>query len=292
MPLDYDPRAATPVTRVDDDAKFLVMVDNNWKMVTKPAVQASNFSGIPVYNPYLTGARGDQAPVGNTDLFTVPAGKRAIVLQSKFYNSNASSRSVLLQVKIGGTYFPFVASGNSLAIAANTGSAAGTTANPVTPSFVFEAGDIIAMNCSGGNVNYNVAILVFDDTSPLKGARLTSLDAGANTLYTVPTGKNAVPCSINYTPVSVATYGFIAYAGATLSLTAHQVPSGETPAAGNQISATDYNTLLVGRVSLTTTNGPYGLLSAGDFINTTVTGIGSPTPGLLWTMVVEMPAPS
>lgn len=250
------------------------------------------FAGIPVYNPFLVGntvgtpVRGATAPTGNTDLYTVPSGKSAIVVSAKFFNYDASAaRTVGLQVKIGGAYYLFTTGNGTLAAGIGNPTTALTGANQYIPNFVFRAGDVVSMACDGANVSYSIAILVFDAASPLKGARLLTYAANStNVLYTCPSGCKALFANpLTYQP---ALAGGTVYTVNSDAVTLYQVPSGGSPGSANKVNVAG-NTITAGRNSMAATNGPAGVLGPGDKLM--LGGTLSGAQNLTWTVMVELP---
>lgn len=150
---------------------------------------AALLPGVPnLSNPQFKQVYFNQLANGDNDLYTVPAGKRAIIFAGNAYNTTGVARTVRGQVKIGGTYYA-ISQGTSVSANAT----AGLTNQIVV---VLEAGEILSVNVdAGAAVNFQYRILEFDppaDSSGLKSARLLTLGAGNNTLYTVAAGKQAI----------------------------------------------------------------------------------------------------
>lgn len=220
---------------------------------------ASASLGSLLPNAVFVNVQGQTGATGNLDLYTVPAGKRAALVRATFFNTAAGSVAYFMEAKISGTYYRLMSN-----VTVTTGAQGLTT----VPLPVFEPADVIAINtATNTGLNYFLQIVVFDDTSPLKSARLAGLSTGDNTLYTVPGGKSASTYSLNATTegFGVGTIRFIADGGGSRTTTPNLVSSGGSPSASNKFAAagsTSANTAAF--IALAATMG------AGDFININV----------------------
>lgn len=196
---------------------------------------------------------------GDTDLYTCPAGRKALFIDALFTNptGNANSPIMLAEVKVSGVYhtFDFVAQGEP----------AGTwgKSNAVQP-FLLAAGETLAVHCSSSGNSIWPFIIEFDASAQIFDARLFSLNAGNNTLFTVPAGKTIILG--NFPGATQNPYrGRIWYwnaSGGARNISLNVVPNGGSVAAANQINCTTG----IGN------NNPvqcifYGGLNPGDFIN-------------------------
>lgn len=120
---------------------------------------------------------------GDLDLYTVPSGKRALIHTHQLYNPTGGSITFFPQAKIGGTYYPMAASA-----AAPAGSITATQGSPI----ILEAGEIYACNVTATGAIVGANLVLFDNTYPAKGVRLTTYVSGDNVFYTVPAGKTAL----------------------------------------------------------------------------------------------------
>jgi hypothetical protein len=195
---------------------------------------------------------------GNSDLYTCPANKRAIVTEMTVFNGHATNSSTLVaMLKIGGVYYP--ASASASVGAQQTGSRSVT--------YVLEAGEILAVNMTQQPFNVVVSIMEFDNTSNLKSAKLTTptLASGDNTIYTVPNGKSALVLNNTLTMCSGTQGTFTAgnNSGGNITYKWNVVPSGGSVGTTNQMSASV--TISNGAGSSQTLTG--FTMGAGDFIS-------------------------
>lgn len=166
------------------------------------------------------------------DIYTVPAGKK--VFLAAFYAINTSN-AIQMQIKISGIYYRLT--GGSI-----------TPSKQNTPFCLFLAGETISYNYAGGVTNPTVyaSYIEFDDDTPITRPLLTSFVAGDNTLYTCPTGYQAIPINLEtsfaYLPGSLNNKPFINCnsllnyfntSGATRTLTIYSVPNGGSPSSTN-----------------------------------------------------------
>lgn len=120
------------------------------------------------------------------DIYTVPAGKRALLCSFSVSNASGATASTFQPtVKIGGTYFKL--NGVTASIAAG----AGTGVNAIEP-YIAEAGETYSILQTTNTTFFIVAqIIEFDATSSLKTVKVTGPASGDNLIYTAPAGKSA-----------------------------------------------------------------------------------------------------
>lgn len=214
------------------------------------------FPGIPP----LSGTAYTQVQVGDlalndNDVYTCPVGKRAFVAFINFYNHTGSSRIVIPEVKISGTYYKI---GATLTVAPNASNATQTL-------YVLNAGESLAINADGATaVNMVARVTEFSASAGLKTVRLNALAAGNNTLYTVPAGKQAIGLTSapnnNYNGAN-AGVNIVNFSGSARSLQTFSVKSGGAAGSSNQYG----NTAAAGDKTLTQ-QAIVSFLNAGDFI--------------------------
>lgn len=237
----------------------------------------------PALGPLLLGAKFITGLFGNistgdTDLYTVPTGKRAIVTTMCGFNPSAGSITWYPKVKISGTYYRL-----------NSGSAAGagTFSAPTSVSFILEAGEILAINTITTNgLNVSTSIIEFDAASPLKTVKLAGLSTGDNTLYTCPSGKTALPLGPSLlfggiNPTVFCPFLYVvgdASGGDTFVL--HLVPSGGSAGSTNKIATVTPSANARGTASFA------GSLGAGDFI--VVNASTGDAAQIAWMNLVEL----
>jgi hypothetical protein len=140
-----------------------------------------NLSGIS----FVSLKQGNLAS-GQNDVYTVPAGKKALVL-AQLFNPTIGPISWTPYAKSGGVYYRI---GNTFSISSLGG------AN-FQGSFVFEAGESLALSFTALGINVFARVILFDASDGLKTARLAAFSAGDNVLYTAPTGKQAIPVTFS-----------------------------------------------------------------------------------------------
>lgn len=236
-----------------------------------PAVFSGNVTGFTI-DKINSGNIGS----GNVDLYTVPAGKRAIVSLTVF-NTTVSSINVTPKAKLGGssTYTTLSAGQTVTTLSSNT----------LPTRIVLEAGDILAVTTQSTGINVFGTVLLFDNTSCLLSPRLTTLTAGDNTLYTCPPNTKTyfIGCPAwVYGSANNPLMTIVNNSGSTQSYKVNIVPSGSSPSANNQMIAA--NSLVN-----TDVTGPQivAALSAGDTVSVNTTGTGTQ---LVYCVLVELPA--
>lgn len=206
-------------------------------------ITAASIAALAAGTPLYTGAGWPTLPnlsttplfssnvgSGDTDLYTVPAGKKAIIF-GQAWNSTASSVSFYCQIKLSGTYFPTVAT-QSLA---NTAAASLGLFSVI----VLEAGQVFSIHTSAAGLNLVGTIYTFDNTANIKSALITTFINGNNAVYTCPVGKTAYLYGHINNHNTVASAGSVqGYNNTGGSLTYHwnYVPNGGSAGTSNQIA--------------------------------------------------------
>lgn len=230
--------------------------------------------GIPLTGVSYPAVRGYNLSTGDTDLYTVPAGKRLFLFTAAVYNPSLGNITHFAQAKIGATYYRLNA--NTI-----TATVAGTAYTNI--GYIFEAGEIVAMNTATTNgLNVSFQAVQFDDSCALKSAKITTISAGANTIYTCPGSTTAIlfPRSLQL-GAAVGTGHLSNTSGGTRTLSFNVVPSGGVVGSGNQTTPSfTANDLTVGAGGLGTS------LGAGDFVNINVDA-GTATQ-MAWVNVMEI----
>jgi len=235
-----------------------------WNQVTGGGGGSSNSVismgavSVPITNPKFPVAYSINTPAGDTDLYTVPANRKALVIEVVFTNpaGNSGSVSCDAEVKIAGVYHRFDF--------ATLGATVGTYAsiNSVAP-FLLAAGETFAVNTDHAGLTVWPYIVEFDSSVPIFDARLLSLNAGNNTLFTVPANKTisfiAFPSSFNYPLQGHVWYYNLSGTNRTVQINA--VPSGGSPGVGNAIFNAAVTQRQMAQPIL------YGGLAPGDFLN-------------------------
>lgn len=192
---------------------------------------------------------------GDTDLYTVPTGKKALICNQNSYNSSVGNITYFWQIKVSSTYYRI-----SSSVTLATGNRTSSTTVPA--AIVLSAGESISINTATNNgLNVWIRVIEFDATfAGVKTARILSLANGDNTLYTVPAGKTAIILG-THMEMNPGTINFCNASGASRDVIIYIVPSGETAGTTNQV----FPTTAVG-------NGVFqqftvnASMDAGDFI--------------------------
>lgn len=238
------------------------------------------FGGLLKGSKYVP-VPGSNLATGDTDLYTVPTGRAAIVFLVTHYNGGAGNITYFTQVKVSGTYYR-ISSGSGAITAGNSASSGNHYC-------YLNAGEILAINTiTNSGLNAFYWVVEFDADSPVRQGRLLGPSSGDNTLYTCPSGKSAaVLSSVGVAPNTTSFGGFIADAGGTRNYYLHRVPSGGSPATGNRTSSAAAVAASSRSVGF---SGVAGLaFAAGDFLNLNVdTGNAAQ---VAFVLVVESPNP-
>lgn len=249
-------------------AKFVTEVANAFRIP---------YGNVKVFMVYLTNLSS-----GENDMYTCPAGRRAILIGANVRNTTGSSANIIPKLKRSGTYYRG---------ASTTSSTSGVSTNITGLTVPAEAGDAFSINTSVAAVDAWLKVIEFDATSPIVFARLfgTAIANGDTTLYTCPSGKTAMPLASADIPgcASTATgvMRFTNDSGSSRTLKMNLVPSGGSVASTNEIVMSQTAT----NASLTspTTNFAMG---AGDFVNLNCNG--NDAAHFAWMIVQEVPHPA
>lgn len=243
-------------------------------------IHASMYSYLPnvklvtSYTAFTTPANGSQ-----NDIYTVPAGKRAILFSYGISNAAGGAASTFQPtVKISGTYYKL------FQLTASLGTGAGIGTNP-TMIYIAEAGEIFSLVQTTSTTFFVVATIIeFDNTAAIKTVKVTSPASGDNTLYTpsgsktgmiVANGPIGFLISANIGPVMYNnTVGTLAIVlnylrGAAAASTSNRITGSVNVGAGT------LNVLLAGLITI----------SNGDTLSINVGGANA--TGLAWVNVME-----
>lgn len=228
---------------------------------------------------YVPGV-GSNLATGDTDLYTVPAGKKALIAPlARAYNGSGGTITFYTQIKVSSTYYR---------ISADSAPTTGTGANhDFGAAIILNAGESLAINCAttaGLNIRYN--ILEFDATDArLQGARVLALASGNNTLLTVAAAKSAVGVGglnalIGANVPSVGVVRVLNSSGGPLDYYTHVVPSGGSVGSTNRLYPATTVAAAAGTTLLTIPT-----MTAGDFVNVNASGAG----GTAWATYYQIP---
>lgn len=236
---------------------------------------ASNLLGGIYPIPLLVNAKYIAAQSLNmvattTDVYTVPTGKRALILGAYLANQGANNPNIQVKYKIGGSYYRATA----------TSLISSGTVTTVAHTIVLEAGESISITTDASGISYWVRGVEYDANVALYSPRLVSLSSGNNTLYTVPSGKTAYVWA-NNTPGTTGQVFFGNDSGGTRTISYNQIPSGGSVSTDNQVTAA----ISAGNASLNT-QGVISSMGAGDFIN--INTNAATATQMCWTVVAEI----
>jgi hypothetical protein len=219
-----------------------------------------NFGGvqIPLSNVTYPKAYAINLGTGNTDLYTVPANRKAILVDIAFTSSVAAV--IDAEVKISGVYHSF-----DFVCRTGCNSAIGSE-NSVSP-FLFGAGETLAVNSTLSGPSVWPYVIEFDSTAVIFDSRLFALGAGNNTLFTAPTGKTTMVMGFPANFQVSTQLGHCYYyneSGGSRTVQINIVPSAGSPAANNAVFN---SSVLNGQTAQPLVMGG---LAPGDFVNVNV----------------------
>jgi hypothetical protein len=230
-------------------------------------------TGVRIPAAYACGLRA-----GDTDLYTVPANKKALVIDVSFTNPSSNTENVACdsQVKTGGKYYRF----DYVALTAMPGTYGSTSA--LAP-FLLSPGETFAVWCSSAGLSVWPLIVEFDADVPVWDSRLLTLSKGDNTVFSVPEDKTIAFMGMPSTGSGGPLRGKVWYYNSgseSRDVRVHAVPHGRTPSQENAI--------FDGRVAQRTMVQAllYGGLAAGDGISvsTDTDGAGQ----IAWVVYAEI----
>lgn len=205
--------------------------------------------------------------VGNNDLYTVPAGKKAIPIFTQVANLTAGNITAYGMLKRSATYYRVTANQTVNANQANL--------NCFMNNFVYEPGDTIAINATAVNLRAVLRILLVPSNHPLRTVTMFNLALGDNSFYTVPpTVKKAyiLPASQSATQ-NLFSPGYVYYSnssGAAVTCGVFFMPNGQVKGSTFQQYSVSIANLLVNGFSLP------NYVTTGDFV---VINLSSGTAG-------------
>lgn len=252
-------------------------------LIAAVAIFGSSITTPPVYSVagmVLPGAVNKYAfsanlPIGDTDVYTAPAGKRAAVGGCAVWNSSAGTITWFLEIKISAAYYR--ASINTTTTTLASGNA------PI--SYVLEPGESIAVNTvTTAGLNVGCRVIEFASTLRLYSTKLTAPAVGANTLYTAPSGYNAMVSNATFNPLGANGVVFVCNAsGGSRTVNINIVASGGTPTTANQLSPSQ----TVTNNNCATNFFAGSNLGSGDFLS--VNTDANTATQFIYVTVVELP---
>ena len=187
-----------------------------------PAFQYSPGFGIQPNLGVATLVRGSarQASVGDHDLYTCPAGKKAYIDRMMVSNTSGVAGAAQVQIKISAGVYACIS---------RTASISSGTATAITSQFVLTAGQVLSVN-NAQIMTLEATLYEFDDTVSVLNLGFLRATALSNLLYTVPDGKQVIPLGSNlcFTPQAVRSSNRTA---GTRTIMSYLVPPGETKSA-------------------------------------------------------------
>ena len=199
-----------------------------------PSVNGENltgmyFGGFPIIkNCKFSSIYGGNLPIGITDLYTVPSGKKSFISQvGRIYNTSTGSISANAVIKIEENYYD-IGGINTLTT--------GTGANPnFLMGFILNEGESFSYRCSlNSGLNVRFAVLEFSSVEEnYNTARILQLSSGSQVLFTVPENKSAGGISnIGFYRSTCVVSNFT---GSSVNYSIHVVPSGSIADTSNQL---------------------------------------------------------
>jgi len=215
---------------------------------------------------------------GTTDLYTVPAGKRAVMGYSLLHNASGVGNIVWnYAIKVSGT---------SYRINSNTTTANAATSTAVIPNIILEAGEIFQITtATNSGANFWCKIFTFDANFPLYSPKIFNPASGDNTLYTCPADTKAVITTANGNE-NIASTGLMSAlnnSGGALNFSTYVVPSGGSTGTTNRI----FNAIAIGDLTSNIAFTTNAILNAGDFLVFNLSGAGGAN-SICWTNVFEL----
>ena len=200
------------------------------------------------------------AGAGTSDLSGPASGKRWLVQSYRFVNVTGGSITATIQIF----------SGAAQTVAQIVVGAGQTLSGAVTMP-ILESGEKLYINVNASGLHAFFQVLEFATASNLKSAKLLSLAAGNNTLYTCPSGKTAIAVGWDSAGRFSRLGNNLFYrndSGSTRTIYANHVPSGGSVVAPGSSTS---NALTASTVSVAASvlhdPGTALSLEAGDFIN-------------------------
>jgi hypothetical protein len=139
--------------------------------------------GMPLLDPTFPNSNQVISSSGMNDLYTVPAGRRALI-GSIMAQVQSSTLTATMMFKVSGTYYNGGTIGQTLTSTAKPGNLA------LTFPLILEAGETLAVWLSAAlSVNTWPQIIEFSNVSPVKSVKTLNLTATNVLCYTAPSTK-------------------------------------------------------------------------------------------------------
>lgn len=193
------------------------------------------------------------------DVYTVPVGRRAILMQMTLSNATGATASTFaIQIKIAGTYWRAALSNSIAAGTGNTLNGSGSLS-----CYIAEAGEGFSITQTTAGAVWQSAgtIIEFDNTAAIRFAKIFNLVIGDNKLYTPPGTLNGF---VTYSPAALL-YSFLPQFGNVIYIYTTGAPALFLNYLRNGAAASTNNRIT-----------PSGSLSSANILETT--GIWNTSP--------------
>jgi len=214
----------------------------------------SSVGWLSLGGSYQTNVFFSNLSTGDNDLLAVPTGMKAYVHALTCGITNQSGIAAYVEVKTNGVYYPLNISST---VTTNTAALFGSDLTIV----IFDAGETVAINTAANGLNATISAVVFPATIPAKTAKVFTVVAGDNVVYTCPVGKQAVPfLGSMMLPQRTPNLVSINRSGISQTYIYYLVPNGGSTGPGNRLA---WRTNLGNNASL---GSGYSVLNAGDSV--------------------------
>lgn len=254
------------------DGQFLKRVGTEITSATGTSFSTPTFPGsIPLTGVRYVPIRNTSVSTGDTDLYTVPAGKRALYQSLALMNNSGVGNIVFYaQVKVAGTYYRLLA---------NVTASNGAVGTGVTIAYIAEPGEILSINTATNNGGCVTGQIVeFDNTCPVYSAKLSTLSAGDNTVYTVPALTTSMLLGTSLAPSVSGNYRYVNTSGGSRTIQWKITPSAGAATAITASTA-------VNDLASSTIAGLWGL-GAGDSVQ--INTDANTATQMAWVNVMEI----
>jgi hypothetical protein len=231
-------------------------------------------AGITFTGKYVR-AKGGALASGDNTIYTCPAGKRAMIMQGVYWNKTVGSINAYPTLTSGATTYR---------LTTNTSVSNAQSATMATPFvIILEAGESIGVNASAANLAAFFRVIEYANTVPIFTAKLTTLVAGNNTVYTCPASTSAATLDTNLSTQAAGRAKYLNATGGTTPVVKWtSVTSGGSPSDDNQVSTQTTNP-----ADATVTDIIFpATLQSGDYISVT-SGVSTATQ-MAWVNIVEV----
>lgn len=218
--------------------------------------------GIPVTNlKVISNINLTNMASGDTDVYTVPAGKKALVVDLTYTNPTGSGVTIVcfVEYKSSGVYTIYDQISAAGAVAGTIGTLA------LLAPMLLVAGESFSINTNNVGLSVWPTILEFDAAAAIAVSRFTAFASGNNTAFTAPANGTQFMGNVEGVGAGSPLKGTLWYfntSGTSRTLTYNLVPLSGSPANANQILAgfsASNNAILV--------KNYYGGFKTGDFWN-------------------------